>query len=267
MIRKWEIRLIILVFPVLIFSCSEYKKVINSTDLEYKYQKTVEYYEEKDYVKAYPLIEELIGVFRGTAKAEKLFYMHAYTDYYLKDYILASHRFKQFYKTFPNSQRAEECQYMGAYCYYLTSPKYSLDQTNTYQAISELQMFATRYPASGRLDSTNLLIDNLRGKLEKKSFESSRLYYKTGYYESAILSFENTLKDFPGTDTKEEINFYILKSHYELSINSVKKKKKERFDKASEAYRKFVDNFPQSKYLKEAENIFDNIQKEQEKLL
>lgn len=247
-------------------SCSKYNKILKSQDLSLKYEAAIKYYEEKEYYKAYPLLEELTVIYRGTSKAEKLLYYYAYSDYYTGDLFMASYRFKNFTTTYPNSVYAEECLFMSAYCHYLLSPTYSLDQEDTRDAINEMQLFLNKYPKSNLADSCNKLIDDLHWKLETKSFAISKQYYKMKNYKSAIISFKNMLKDFPDTEYKEEVTFLILKSHYFLALNSIESKKEQRIKDTITSYIKFADEFPKSDYLREAENLYENILKEKQKL-
>ncbi|MAX78595.1 MAG: outer membrane protein assembly factor BamD [Crocinitomicaceae bacterium] len=244
---------------VLLSSCTEYQKVLKSTDTEYKYRKAKEYYAAEKYYKAYPLLEELVTLYRGTQRAEELYYMWAYCDYFSNDLLLASHRFTQFTKTFPTSDKNEECKFMSAYCQYLLSPTYRLEQTSTVQAIDELQLYLTEYPNSKKHDTINILIDELEGKLERKSFESGKLYLKTQHYNAAVITFNNSLNDFPDTEYREEIFYLIFKSHYELSLKSVETKQLSRIEEGMKAYRTFVDKYPNSKYLRSAENMYEEL--------
>ncbi len=254
------------VLIVSLSACSKYQKVLKSTDLDYKYKMANSYYDEGKYLKALPIYEELIAIYRGTSKAEDIYYRYAFCEYYLGDLILANYRFENFSRTYPNSKYLEECDYMAAYCSYLTSPRYSLDQTSTYEAIDELNLFIQRYPESPRVDSCSALLDDLRIKLEKKSFENSKLYFKTQYYQSAIVAFNNTLNDFPDTDYKEEILYYLLRAHYKLAANSVELKKQERFENTIKAYIKFADSFPESPNMKKAEDLYEVAQMELKKI-
>ena len=129
-------------------SCSEYNKLLKSSDYNKKYDAAIAYYEKKEYTKALALLEELVSVYRGTNKAEKIMYYYAYATYAVHDYLLAGYHFNNFVRTFPASDKAEECSFMYAYCYYLESPRYSLDQTDTKNAIKELQYFINKYPDS-----------------------------------------------------------------------------------------------------------------------
>ncbi|MFH1320780.1 MAG: outer membrane protein assembly factor BamD, partial [Bacteroidota bacterium] len=259
---KFIISLLILIS---FYSCSKYRKVLKSTDFDYKYEMALQYYNDDHFYKALPLFEELITIYRGTEKAEQVYFYYSYCNYNLEDYIFAGYYFKNFSKTYPNSEHAEECQFMNAYCYYLTSPVSSLDQTNTYKAINELQLFINMHPQSSRITECNMLIDELRLKLENKSYKNAKLYYDLGNYKAASVAFNNTLKDFPDTKYKEEIVFFILKSNYLLAFNSVESKKEERLRTAINAYHTFIDSYSDSKYIKEAKSIFKDLLKQTEK--
>ncbi|MBT3647768.1 MAG: outer membrane protein assembly factor BamD [Flavobacteriales bacterium] len=247
---------------ILISSCSDYRKVLKSKDMQYKYDTALEFYKDGKYAKAYPLFEELNIAYRGTEKGEKIAYYQAKCDYLLRDYMLGSHRFQQFYRNYPSSKMAEEAEFLAAYCNYQLSPKFSLDQNETYKAIRSFQLFAIDYPDSKRIDSCNMLLDELRGKLEHKDYRASMLYYKTSSYRAAQQALSNFNKEYPYSEHKEECWFLEYKAGYLLAFNSVDDKKNERIDQAMKAYVTFVDRFPESKYLREAESMFDSLQKQ-----
>lgn len=242
------------------FGCSEYQKVLKSTDLDLKYTKAVEYYEDEKYNKAYPLFDELLTLYRGTKKAADVYYYYAYTNYYLKDYIFAAYHFKNFSTTFPNHEKNEELAYMVGYCYYLESPSYSLDQSYTFKAINEIQLFVNTHPDSERLADSNKLIIELRRKLEKKSFERALQYYKTRYYQAATVAFANTLNNFPDTQYQEEILLYKFQATFELAKNSIETKKLQRFIESKTAYLDLINHFPESAKLKYIEEKFALVQ-------
>jgi outer membrane protein assembly factor BamD len=253
MIRKWGFILIVLLS---ITSCSNYSKIVKGTDYTKKYELALQLYNKKDYNRAYPLLEELVSVYRGTVNAEDIYYYYSYCNYYMDDLISAGYHFSQFVKTYPGSLRAEEVAFMNAYCYYLGSPNYTLDQTNSIKAIEEMQLFINQYPNSTRIAECNDLIDQLRLKLENKSVDIGKLFYKTMDYKAAIVSFKNTLKDFPNTVYKEEIMFLTIKASFLLAENSIDSKKFERYKNTVDAYYSFIDKFATGKYAREAESIF-----------
>ena len=248
-------------------ACSDYNKLVKSTDYDLKYEKAVEFYEKEDYLKAETLLEELVSVFRGRDKAEKVYFYYAYTNYRLGYYTLASYHFDHFAKTYPTSEHAEECAYMNAYCYYTTSPDYSLDQTDTKIAIKKFQSFINKYPQSKRIEEANQTIDLLREKLERKAFENAQQYYHIEDYRAAIHSFENVKKDFPDSPYNEQMDYLIIKCNYLLAINSIESKQMERLDAAILAFDTFKSKYQEkSIYLKEAESIHKDVLKLKEKL-
>ncbi|MCE9540213.1 MAG: outer membrane protein assembly factor BamD [Bacteroidetes bacterium] len=243
----------------------KFNKLVKSTDIEAKYAAAVKYFKKEDYTKALTLFEELMSVYRGTAKAEEVHYYYAYCNYNLDDYIVAGYHFRNFVKTFPISIHTEECAYMNAYCFYLSSPGYSLDQVDTKLAIKEFQRFTNQYPKSTRIAECNTMLDKLRGKLERKSYENAMLYYNMIDYKAAIVVFANHIKDFPESKHVEELHYLTIKSYYLLALNSIESKKQERFKAAVDTYIKFVDTFPKGGYLKEAEMIYSSALKNLEK--
>ena len=167
---------------------------------------------------------------------------------------------------YPRSKYAEECRYMNAYCYYLESPEYSLDQDNTYKAIEAMQLFINMYPKSERVQECNTIIDRLRDKLETKSYKNAVLYYNIGDYKAAIFAFRNSINDFPDSRYREEMEFLTLKSSFLYAKMSIDEKKSERFLESRDYYQTFVDSYANSKYLKEAQEIYKNINIELESL-
>jgi outer membrane protein assembly factor BamD len=231
---------------------SKFDQLRASNDVTKKYQEALRLYNNKYYNKALLLFEDLVQRYRGRTEAEDLYYYYAYTNFKLKDYTTARYHFKVFAETYPNSPRAEECRFMSAKCYYLESPVYSLDQQNTVKAIDALQLFINLYPKSERVPAASKLIDDLRGKLELKSYMNAKLFLDLGDYKSAIIAFRNSTKDFPDTKYAEEMEFFSIKAQYLLAKNSFESKQEERFNEVIQLYADFSTKYPISKYLKEA---------------
>jgi outer membrane protein assembly factor BamD len=251
----------VILFALSLGACkSRFEKLRLSNNVAKKYQEGIRLYNQKNYSKALILFEELVQKYRGTAEAEDLNYYYAYTLYRLKDYTTARYKFKEFADTYPASVNAEECRYMGAYCYYLDSPKSSLDQENTYKAIDALQLFINLYPKSERATQAANYITILRGKLEKKAFDNAKLYFDLGGYDvsnykSAVVALKNAQIEFPDIKDAEEMDLLIIKSQYMYAKNSYVSRQEDRFNEAIEFYDDFVQAHPESKFLKEANKL------------
>ncbi|MCO4806804.1 outer membrane protein assembly factor BamD [Salibacteraceae bacterium] len=244
-----------------LYSCTEYRKVLKSQDMQWKYDMALEYMKSEKFTKAYPLLDELYIMYRGTEKGEKIAYKLASCEFGMKDYILAGHRYGQFFKNYPGSDKRERAQFMSAFCNYKVSPKPSLDQTETYKAVRSFQLFAIQHPESPLIDSCNLLLDELRYKIELKEYRASKLYYKRETYRAATVSLKNFNDRYPNSRYKEETWFLWFKSSYLLAKNSVTEKKVERIESAIKAYTTFADRFPESKYMKEAVSLDQDLNK------
>lgn len=255
--NKLNISLSILLVIIIAFAgCkSKYEKLRASNDTAKKYREAVRLYEKKDYNKALGLFDDLVTKYRGTAEAEDLSYYFAYTHYKLRDYTTARYHFKTFADTYASSAKAEECRFMAAYCFYLESPTFSLDQENTIKAIEALQLFINLYPKSERVAEASKLISNLRDKLETKSYANAKLFLDIGDYKSAVIAFRNSAREFPDTKYAEEMEFLTIKAQALYAKASFEIKQEERYNEAIQLYTEFVQNYPSSKYLKEAEEI------------
>lgn len=239
-----------------IIACkSTYEQVRTSNDPVKILAAADAYFAEKDYTKAQSLYEQVIPFYRGKKEAESLFYNYTYTYYHQQQYLLAAHYFKNFTATFFNSDKKEEMAFMSAYSNYKMSPNYKLDQTPSVTAIEELQNFINLYPSSPRVEESNVLMDELRAKMEMKSYEQGKLYYDLKNYQSAMSSLENTLKDFPETNRAEEIRILIVRSSEELARNSVYEKMQERLEKAIVRCNAFTKRYPKTKHKKEIKSI------------
>lgn len=239
---------------------SKYEKLRASNDYAKKYQEAIKYYNKKDYNKALGLFEVLVERYRGREGAEDLFYYYAFTYYKQKDYTSARYHFKTFADTYPSSPRAEECRFFSAYCYYLDSPIFSLDQDNTLKAIDALQLFINLYPKSDRVAEASKLIQNLRDKLETKAYSNAKLYLIISDYQSAVIAFNNALRDYPDTKYGEEMEYLIVKAQYQYAYHSFETKQEDRYNQAIVYADQFADKYPNSKYLRETQGYVKDSQ-------
>jgi outer membrane protein assembly factor BamD len=238
-------------------ACSKYNKVLKSNDYKFKYRKAVDYFNDGKYVKAATLLDQVKPIFKATDQIDSISYYYAYCQYKQRQYIMAAHYFKDLAETYPRSPFTPRSDYMFGYCYYVASPKYSLDQDNSERAIQALREFIRLYPDSEKVDEAKLYISELRNKLVKKSFESAKLYYKLEEYKAAIIALNNSLNEYPGTKYREEIMYLILESNFILAERSIIEKKEERYQNTVYAYYSFIEEFPESKYIDKAKTYFE----------
>ncbi len=249
--------LVIGVSALLITGCGEYEKLLKSRDYQAKYDKALNYYEDGEFVRAATLFDQVANIFRGTTKADTVKYYQAKSYYGQRDYMMSGHYFNELSVTYPNSVYLEEADFMVAYCYYKQSPRPELDQSNTFKAITTMQIFMVRYPNSERLNEAQEIIVEMSDKLVEKSFISAKLYYDLGYYKSAIIALRNSLIEYPETRYREELMFMILKSSYLYADNSIPSKQRERYQAAVDEYYSFIGEFPDGTHTREANRMYE----------
>ena len=261
--KTQSMRRLLLMLPLLgmLASCSEYTKVMKSRDVDYKFDYAKRAYEDKKYVQASTVLNDIYTPLRGTAKGEEALFLLAMSYYENQDYTNANVFFKTYYQRYPKGKYAELSHYYSGYGFYLDSPDPQLDQTYTVKAIEELQNFLERYPKSEKVPEAQQAIFEMQDKLTLKELQNAQLYYNLGNYmgnnyESAVIVAQNALKDYPYSKYREEFEFLILKSKYQQAKNSVSEKMGERYSDVVDEYYSFVNNYPESKHLKEAKTIF-----------
>ena len=246
-------------------SCSKYTKLLKGTDNEAKYQAALEYYEKKNYDRALQLFDVMQSYFRTKPEGETIAYLTAECYYHKEDYVIASSYYKRFVTRYPLSKNTEEALYKSALCYYIISPKMTLDQSDSYTAIKEFQNFIDVFPSSPRVAEANARIDTLRTKIEEKEYDICRLYFKMEEYQAAITSYEAFLKDHPATPYREEILNNMVINYYRYAENSVKSKQRERYELAIEKYNTLCYMFPDSEYIAKLEPTVKKIREKLEK--
>lgn len=262
--------LYILLFACVLTSCSEFQKALKSEDIKVKYDVAEKLYDNGKYSKAIRLFEQIAPSYRGKPQAEKLFYMQAQSLYKTKQYYTAGYQFESFTAGYPRSEKAEEAMLLGAKSYYYLSPRFSLDQVDTYKALEKLQLFIDKYPNSQFMPEANQLVQELNGKLETKAFETAKQYYNTadyfGDYNAALKTLDNFLIDFPGTPLKEDALFLKYDSSYRLAINSVPSKMHDRLEAAKVNYAALIKFKADTKYKEQADVMLATIETELQKI-
>jgi outer membrane protein assembly factor BamD len=237
--------LFLFLIPVVLFSsCSQYGKVLKSPDRSLRFNKALEYYRKMDYIRAQQLLESLLPFYRGQDSSEIVYYYYANCFYGLKDYQTASYHFQSFTENFFNSKHQMECAYKAVYCRVMAGNPSYLDQSDTRRTMDDIQAFINQYPNSRYVDTCNILMDDLRAKMQQKAYDNAFLYYKIGDYKSAAVSLRNVLRDYPELENKEYVEYLIVRSSYLYASNSVETRKEERLLQALEEVSEYRQDNP-----------------------
>lgn len=258
----------IVLLSVFLGSCAKWTALQNTRDYEYKYEAAKSLYAEGKYGQASMYFAEVLAVMKGTANAEESLYLAGMSNFRNKDYDAASQYFRKYYQVYPKGLYVEYARYYCGLSLYNMTPDPRLDQQSTFEAIKEFQEFLDYYPYTSIKESTQEMIYSLQDKLVEKEYLSAKLYYDLGTYtmncayggsnyEACVVTAQNALNDFPFAkpERREELSIMVLRAKFLLAEQSVDVKRVSRYRDCIDEYYSFVNDFPESRYVKEAEKI------------
>jgi len=251
---------------IFLFGCDGYNKVLKSTSYEEKKAAAIQYYENKKYDKADGLLDQLLTLSKGTPDAENIYYYYCRTQIALKNYYAAAYHCKNFAQNFPLNPFAEEIDFLHLQAMFFDCPEFELDQTNAYKTLEAIQIFINQHPESSKIEACNTMMDELRGRLQRKALNYAELFYKMEDYRAAAIAYRNLLNDYPEVENKESLHFRIVDSHFQLAQNSIESKKRERLEQTLQSLKEFKEEYPKTSYLSETERIFASCNQALEKL-
>jgi outer membrane protein assembly factor BamD len=226
----------------------------------------MQYYEQKDYKKTIRLLEDISSLYKGTEKSENLLYVLSSSYFQRKDYIASAHYYKLYVNTYMRGKHYAECLFMLAYSEYMESPEPELDQRPTLKAIEHFQLLIEQFPYNEQVEQAKAMQKELYDKLAEREYLNAKLYYNLGdyrgnNYRAAIVTAQNAMNDYPDSKYIEELAFIIVKSKYHEAIKSVQEKILDRSEDARDECYYFLQEHPESKYVKDAKKMAEHLQK------
>ncbi len=250
----------IIAFSVLLItlmSCGSSHTIQRGDSAEVAFEKAMSLYDAERYSRAAEAFEVVLSISRGTALAADAQFYLAQSHFNNNSFLLAASEFQRFSRTYTNDERRIEAEFMEAYSYYMMSPRYNLDQTDTYTALDRFQLFVTRHPDSDLADEAHEYMDELRDKLARKKFEAAEMYFRIGEYRSAALYYELTVEDFPESRWTERALLRKIETYVRYAENSVRERQQERFEEAVDSYQQYVQIFPRGEHRDRAEEFYN----------
>ena len=190
---------------------SQYDLLLNSNDVEEKYNAAFDYFNNGKFSKAARLFESMAVQTSGTSKDDTVQFYWGLSNYRFKDYY------------------TEEAAFLRIDCLYRSTYRSELDQKPTYTALGIISQYMVENPNSSHFATCSRMVKELNDRLDKKAYDNARLYYKMELYKSARTAFKNILKDDADNIYREDILYYTAKSSYKYAQLSVEAKQKERY--------------------------------------
>ena len=264
--KNWVIAFGIMVMSLV--SCGEVTAVQKIDDFDYRYEVAKANFADGHFGKAATLLTDLVSVMKNSQNGEECMYMLALSEFNNRDYESASSYFKKYFQSFPRGYYVEAARYYSALSLYKQIPDPRLDQSDTQAAIREFQSFVDVYPYSRFRESAQSFINEMMDLLVEKEYLAAKLYYDLGdyvnncayggsNYEACVVTAQNALKEYPfaSAEMREKLSIMILRSKYQLAKKSVESKRIDRFRDAIDEYFSFINDYPESQYLDEAQRL------------
>lgn len=258
--KKAKLLLPVLALLVTMSACkTQYDLILNSNDVDLKYNAAFDYYNQGKYTKAAELFESLSVLAGNTERADTIQYYWGLSNYSAHDYYTAETNFSTFVNTYPYSPLTPSAAFLRIDCLYRATLRYELDQKPTYAAISAISAYLIDNPDSPNTEVCLHMLQELGERLDKKAYENARLYYKMEDYKAARVAFKNILRDDADNIYREDILYYSAMSSYNYALNSVTAKQKERYLTFVDDYLNFVGEYPESHYRRELDRLYNRV--------
>ena len=160
-----------------------------------------------------------------------------------ESYVLGINEFREFLSFYPTHERAHYAQYKLAMAsfYQMRSPM--RDQTETRDAIRELQNYIARYSDKPLIDEVRQKLREAKDRLGDWNMGVAIHYYRIKWYPGVAGRLVPLLKEDPDYTRRDEAYYYLGETFIKI-------------DRPAEAlpyYERLVKEFEQSEYLEKAQ--------------
>jgi outer membrane protein assembly factor BamD len=157
--------------------------------------------------------------------------------------VLAINEYREFLSFYPTNHRADYAQFKLGMAHFRQMRSPQRDQTETREAVKELQAFVDRYPNSSLMPEATARLREAKDRLDESNYQVGYFYYRQRWYPGAIDRFRQVLKDDPQYTNRDALYFYLAESLVKLNQQA----------EALPYLEKLVDEFEHSEYLQDAQ--------------
>lgn len=164
--------------------------------------------------------------------------------------VLAINEFREFLSFYPTNGRADYAQYKLGLAHFRQMRAPQRDQTETREAIRELQTFVDRYPNSSLMPEVRTKLREARDRLDDSIFLVGYFYFRQQrWYPGAIERFKDLLKDDPTYTRRDGVYFYLGEALVKMKREA----------EALPYFERLVEEFQQSEHLAEAQKRINEL--------
>jgi len=243
---------VILLLPILLLLGCGGKPDKEVPEVRTQFKIAMGKYNRGEYLDAQEEFQRLIFNYPGETLADTAQYYLAMSYYKDREYALAAGEFQRLLSAFPASEFTEAGHYRLAMTHYERSPKYSLDQSSTYEAIEQFELYLDAFGEGEFADSSRIKLGELRSKLARKAYHNGKIYMKVGDYVAAVVYFEFLLQEYPDTEWAQAAQYEMGECY----------RKQEMWERAKFAYLEAINGYSRSEHTKKAEKRLSRLREE-----
>ncbi len=126
--------------------------------------------------------------------------------------VLAINEYREFLTFYPTNRRADYAQFKLAMAHFKQMRSPQRDQTETREAVKELQTFVDRYPNSDLMPEATARLREAKDRLDESNYLVGYFYYRIRWYPGAIDRFKQVLTEDPEYTNRDAVYFYLAES-------------------------------------------------------
>lgn len=157
--------------------------------------------------------------------------------------VMAINEYREFLSFYPTNPRADYAQFKLGMAHFKQMRAPQRDQSETREAVTELQRFVDRYPNSKLFAEGSAKLREAKDRLATSSYLVGYFYFRQRWYPGAIDRFQSVLKDDPAYTSRDAVYFYLAESMVKMKREA----------EALPLFEKLLQEFEQSEYLPEAQ--------------
>src|SRR5262249_48713377 len=157
--------------------------------------------------------------------------------------------FREFLSFYPTNPRADYAQYKVGLAHFRQMRSAQRDQTETREAVKELEMFVDRYQNSQLMPEVKQKLREARDRLSESGYLVGYFYFRQRWYLGAVDRYKDVLKQDPEYTGRDAVYYYLGES--------LVKQRKEA--EALPYYERLLKEFEKSEYLAEAQRRVEEL--------
>jgi outer membrane protein assembly factor BamD len=166
-----------------------------------------------------------------------------------ESFVLGINEFREFLNFYPTHKRADYAQYRLAMCHYYQMRDPMRDQTETREAIRELDTFVGRYPQSVFADEGKQHLRDAKDRIDRWDLQVGIQYYKFKWYAGAVGRLKPLVDTDPEFTNRDAAYYYLAESYMKGKMDAA----------ALPYFERLVKEFERSEYLDAAKKRIEEI--------